>query len=99
MFSYLDYANSLLFHVPEKLLSKLQRVQNVAASIITHTQSNEHITPVLKSLHWLPIKARNDNKSLVIVFKILHGKAPEYLCEMLTLYAPNRPLRSSKDTR
>ena len=35
VFSHLDYANSLLFHVPEKLLSKLQRVQNVAARIIT----------------------------------------------------------------
>ena len=97
--SRLDYASSLLFYVPEKPLPKLQRIQNVADRIITHIRSNEQITPALESLHWLLIKARIEYKILVIVFKILHGKAPEYLSEMLTSYVSNRPLRSSKDNK
>ena len=35
--------------------AKLQRVQNSAARLITCTPRCEHITPMLKQLHWLPL--------------------------------------------
>ena len=53
--SKLDYLNSLLIGLPDSLLSRLQRIQNNAARIVTRTRKHNSITPVLKSLHWLPV--------------------------------------------
>ena len=54
--SRLDYCNSLLAGIPETSLAKLQRVQNIAARILTGTRKYDHMTPVLYKLHWLPVK-------------------------------------------
>ena len=67
--SRLDHADSLLCAAPEYLLLRLQRVQNLAARIITRTPKYEHITPALKSLHWLPVKYRVQFKILMLVYK------------------------------
>ena len=54
-----------------------------------------NLSPILRKLHWLPIKARIDFKLLLITFKALHGQAPAYLIELLNRYTPTRNLRSS----
>ena len=64
------------------------------ARALTKTRRRAHIAPVLKSLHWLPVRSRIDFKVLLLVYKSLHGKAPEYITEMIIRYTPNRPLRS-----
>ena len=56
----------------------------------------DNLLPVLRSLHWLPVSACIDFKILLLVFKVLKGLGPLYLCELLKLYIPNRNLRSSK---
>ena len=90
--SRLDYANSLLCAAPEYLLLRLQRVQNLAARIITRTPKYEHITPALKSLYWLPVKYRVQLK-IQLVYKCLHGLAPAYLKHLLQTRVPSRILR------
>ena len=50
--------------LPQTLLSKVQRVQNAAARLVCLTGRWEHITPVGKELHWLPVRQR-------IQFKVL----------------------------
>ena len=55
----------------------------------------EHITPVLASLHWLPVVFRIDFKILLLVYKARNGLAPSYLSDCLFKYEPNRILRSS----
>ncbi len=67
---------------------------NAAARILTRTRQSEHITPVLKSLHWLPVTFRIDFKVLLLVYKSLNGLGPKYIADMLTEDKPNRPLRS-----
>ena len=58
-----------------------------------------HISGVLKKLHWLPIKARIDNKVLLLVFKWLMGIGPSYLKELLSIKTYSRyNTRYSKDT-
>ncbi len=64
MTSRLDYCNALLSGRSACLINKLQMVQNAAARVLTRARKFDHISLVLSTLHWLPIKHR-------IYFKIL----------------------------
>lgn len=69
--SRLDYCNALYLGISQASLGRLQLVQNAAARLLTGTNRRQHITPVLKSLHWLPVHFRIDFKILMFVFKAL----------------------------
>jgi len=68
----LDYCNSLLHGITDSLFRRLQSVQNAAARLITGTRRRDHITPVLRDLHWLPVQRRVDYKLALLVYKSLH---------------------------
>ena len=93
--SRLDYCNNTYIGLPTTTTHKLQLSHNAAARIINKTRRHEHITPVLQELHWLPIIKRVQFKVLVYTFKAFHNEAPIYLCDLLSWYHPNRPLRSA----
>ena len=75
----LDYANSVLVGLPAYLARRLQSVLNSAARLILHLRSSDHITNALISLHWLRVMERITFKTAVLMFKVLHGSAPQYL--------------------
>ena len=82
---------ALLSGYPDKALNKLQLVLNTAARILTRTKQFDHITPVLASLHWLPVKARADFKVLLLTYKALHVLSPTYLSDLVLQYIPTHP--------
>ncbi len=57
-------------------INKLQIVQNAAARVLTRSRKYDHITPILQSLHWLPIKFRISYKILLLAYKALNDLAP-----------------------
>ena len=62
----------------------MQVIQNTAARFITGARRFEHTTPVLRDLHWLPVRQRIKFKTAVLVYKCLHGMAPPYLTSYCT---------------
>ena len=83
-----------MYGLSEAQSRKLQRVQNIAARIVTRSSKFDHITPLLRQLHWLPIKARLHFKILLLTFKTVHGLSPFYLRQLLKVFHCERGVRS-----
>jgi len=77
--SWLDYANSVMTGLPVYLVKRLQSVLNASAHLIYGLWRFDHVSDALISLHWLRIPERIQLKLVVLVHRVLHGSAPEYL--------------------
>ena len=69
-------------------LSRHQVLQSSACKVILQASKYDHASPLLRQLHWLPIKERILFKVMVYVYKCLAGSAPEYLRTCFELYTP-----------
>ena len=87
----------LLYGVSHGNIRQVQSVQNAAARLLTAARRREHISPVPRQLHWLPIQSRVNFKPACFVFSSLSGHAPSYLSDDIHLVSegPRRRLRSS----
>jgi len=88
---------SLCCSVLPTVVQRLQAVQNAATGLVSGTRRSEHITPVLRQLHWLLVWQRTEFQMAVLVYKALNGLSPQYLaddCQLITTTARRR-LRSS----
>ena len=92
--SKLDYCNSLFLNLPAYELDRLQLVQNTLARVVTKSPRHCHITPVLRSLHWLKIRERITYKVMSLTFNCLLTSQPSYLRKLISTQPP-RPTRSS----
>ena len=96
--SKLDYCNSLLSGSPQYLIQLFQKVQNTAARITLRAPRVEHTSPLLRSLHWLPVQQRIKHKVCSICYATLISTSPKYMSELVNVYIPSRCLRSSSDS-
>ena len=56
VYSRLDYCNSLLSGIAETDLTKLQRILNRLARVVTKSSPFTRSVPLLRSFHWLLVK-------------------------------------------
>ncbi len=95
----LDYCNALLSGLPSNTIKPLQIIQNAAARLVFNEPKRAHVTPLFVSLHWLPVAARIQFKTLMLAYRTTTGSAPTYFHSLLRIYIPSRSLRSASERR
>ncbi len=95
--SRLDYCNALLAGLPSNTIKPLQMIQNAAARLVFNEPKRAHVTPLFVSLHWLPVAARIQFKTLMLAYRTITGSAPTYFHSLLRIYIPSRSLRSASE--
>ena len=94
--SRLDHCNSLLSLIAETDLTKLQRILNCLARVVTTSPPFTRSVPSLRSLHWLPVKYRVHFKICWLTNKALSEEQPVYLRSLIVTPLPSRSLRSNR---
>jgi len=94
--SRLYVGNALLYRLPLKQIHRLQKVENWAVCFIECAIKYSHATPLLRTLHWLPIAVREEFKTLLLTHQALSGHAPGYIEQCVSRSQPVRSLRSSE---
>ena len=94
--SRFDYCNSLLSGIAETELTKLRRVLNRLAGVVTKSPPFTRSVPLLRSLHWLPLKCRVHFKICLLTYKAPHEEQPVYLRSLIAISLPSRSLRSNR---
>ena len=93
--SKLDYCNSLFLNLPGCEIDRLQFVQNSLARAICRRSKYTHVTPILKSLHWLKAKERIVYKTVSLTYKSLVTPGKSYMSHLIKVKQP-ASTRSSK---
>ncbi len=97
--SRLDYCNALLAGLPSNTIKPLQMIQNATARLVFNEPKRAHVTPLFVSLHWLPVAARIQFKTLMLAYRTTTGSAPTYFHSLLHIHILSRSLRSASERR
>ena len=63
--------------------------------LITRSGKYDHVSGILKHLHWLAVSERIDLKMLLLTYKSLITLAPTYLRDLLSFHFTNTTLLST----
>ena len=95
----LDYCDSLFYNIPEKDIARLQRVQNSLARMVIKAPCFSCSTPILKRLHWLPVKFHIHFKIFTITVRALKDNQPAYPADLLARQKCSKYLGSTNSNR
>jgi len=96
--SKLDYCNSPYYNLPKSQINSLQQIQNCLARTVVKAPKSSHITPILRSLHWLKTNERIEYKLLSLTYKVLTTSQPDYLHNLIAVQSTGRTRSSSPVT-
>ena len=75
-------------NLPKSQITRLQQIENCLARAVVKALKSSHITPILRSLHWLKITERIEYKLLSLTYKVLTTIQPSYLQYLITVQPP-----------
>jgi hypothetical protein len=78
-----EYCASILVGISKTNLQHLQKLQNQGMRIILRCNRRVRISDMLEALHFISIKERIEYNVCLLVFKIINGMCPRYLCNKL----------------
>jgi hypothetical protein len=81
-----DHCNSLFTGISTTEFTRIQWIQNSLTLVIRSKHECSHITPTLKSLHWLTVRYCSHFKILTLVYKYLFVGSLAYFCQVLQPY-------------
>ena len=70
--SRIDFFNSVYFTLPDYSRSQIQTIQNSCVRCLTGARRFDSAKEALKTLHWLPVKARAQFKILLFAYQIFY---------------------------
>jgi len=79
-----DYVDVVYDSTTQMCKDRLQRLQTRAARILTGTSPEISRNTIYKELSWINLQNRRNFNKCALVFKCLHGLAPEYLIDNYT---------------
>lgn len=86
----MDICNVLLTGVNNKLIRKLQKLQNAAMRTIFQLPIRSPVSHLYSELHWLNVEQRIVFKVILFVFKAINGKSPDNISTLIHLRDPVR---------
>lgn len=93
----LDYGCATLAGIPDGQMDRLQSVLNASARLIYKARKFDHVSGLLRDLHWLRVPQRITFRLAVLAYRCQHDLAPPYLAAELHRVADmesRRKLRS-----
>ena len=96
VYSRVDYCNSLLSGIAETDRTKLHHILNHLARVVTKSSPFTRSVPLLRFLHWLPLKYKVHFKICLLTYKALHEEQAVYLHSLIATSLPSRSVRSNR---
>lgn len=95
--SHFDYCSEVWGSCGKIQATKLQKLQNRAARILTHSNYDTNAEPLIEDLGWKKLDSQRNLQKAVMVYKSLNGLAPDYM-QSIFEYRDNLPyqLRDSE---
>ena len=76
---HFDYCNSVWGCCGKTLASKLQKLLNRAARILTYSNCDANAENLIQKLGWIKLDSQRTINKAVMVYKSLNGLTPDYL--------------------
>ena len=94
---HFNYCSEVWGHCNKTLSDRLQKLQNRSARILTFSNYDASAHPLFEQLNWRSLETQRKIQEATMVYKSIHGLAPDYLGSLFTRNESNYFLRNSEN--
>jgi hypothetical protein len=95
---YLNYCCPVWDGIGSELSSKLQKLQNCAARMITESTYENSSNSLLEELDWNQLSINRKKLKAILMYKTINKRVPEYLQDIFTSQSCPYRLRNNENT-